>query len=100
MEFLFVSLATISHTLVRMTISEESSSRSFAERDEKTRTFWELLELAQLDDPDLSVFFIDESVVTIRVFNSLGSWSAVSGSSVLRCTPLRGKLHSILSAKE
>ena len=92
----FVSLTTISRTLMRMQISKKSLSRQAAERNEELWTLWEL-ELTQLDDPDLFVF-IDESAVDNKTVQRSQGWSAAGGRSVSRCTFLRGKRHSILPA--
>jgi transposase len=92
----FVSVATISRTLVRMGVSKKSLSRSAAERNEELRTLWEL-ELPRLNDPDLFVF-LDESAVDNKTVQRSSGWSAVGGQSAVRSTFLRGKRHSILPA--
>ena len=92
----YVSLATISQTLVWMQCSKKSLSCRAVERNEGLRNLWEL-EVAEFDDPEFFVF-IDESAIDNRTVQRSGGWLLVGGRSVSCCTFLRGKRHSILPA--
>ena len=91
-----IFLATISHTLHRLTFTRKGVSKAALERDENLRVLWRL-DMAQYEDPEMFVF-LDESAVDNHTVQRTHGWSAEGLPCVKRGTFLRGTRFSILPA--
>ena len=90
-----VSLATISRTLSRITITHKVISKEALERNEHLRATWQAV-MGQYDPHQL--VFIDEAGVDDHTNNRTHGWAALGQACVRRASFLRGQKYSILPA--
>ena len=92
---ILVSLATLSRTLRRLSLSIKQVSKEALERDELLRAIW----IAEngIADPE-ELVFLDEAGVDDYTGERRRGWSAVGNPCVMRAAFFRGQKYSILPA--
>lgn len=89
------SIATLSRTLRRITISNKSVSNKAAERNELLRATWQ----AEYGDIPAEYFvWLDESSVDDRTNQRIRGWAGTGRACVRRATFIRGQRYSVLPA--